>query len=191
MSARRSTAMQRAKVATESIRKVEDSGRVGRACSVFPLVISAPEGIRTPNLLIRRHGRVPWSGRMRFALSCSSSCLDAGLSIRPIPLLHLIFKRPGSTGAGCAGWLGGPASSRDAALTARFVELRYYHRGAQYSDSGPRFRLRPLCCHRRTRLLTTANSPGGPAFVGRIRCWKGAPWQFLRAVRHSLVAQVL
>src|SRR6478672_5975833 len=62
---------------------------------------------------------------------------------RPIPLLHLIFKRPGSTGAGCAGWLGGPASSRDAALTARFVELRYYHRGAQYSDSGPRFRLRP------------------------------------------------
>ena len=141
--------------------------------------LGAPEGIRTPNLLIRRHGRMPWSGRMRFALSCSSSCLDAGLSIRPIPLLHLIFKRPGSTGAGCAGWLGGPASSRDAALTARFVELRYYHRGAQYSDSGPRFRLRPLCCHRRTRLLTTANSPGGPALVGRIRCWKGAPWQFL------------
>ena len=26
------------------------------------------------------HGRVPWSGRMRFALSCSSGCLDAGLS---------------------------------------------------------------------------------------------------------------
>ena len=47
-------------------------------------------------------------------------------TIRPIPLLHLIFKRPGSTGAGCAGWLGGPASSRDAALTARFVELRYF-----------------------------------------------------------------
>jgi hypothetical protein len=98
---------------------------------------------------------------------------------RPIPLPHLTFKRPGSTGAGCVGWLGGPASSRDAALIARFVELRYCHRGAQYCDSGPRFRLRPLCCHRRTRLLTTASSPGGPALVGRMRCWKGASWQSL------------
>ena len=42
--------------------------------------LRAPEGIRTPNLLIRRHGRVAWSGRMGFALLCSSGCLDAGLS---------------------------------------------------------------------------------------------------------------
>jgi hypothetical protein len=34
----------------------------------------------TANLLIRRHGRVAWSGRMKFALFCSSGCLDAGLS---------------------------------------------------------------------------------------------------------------
>ena len=61
--------MQRAKVATESIRKVEDSRRVGTACSVFPLVISAPEEIRTPNLLIRSQMLYPLSyGRM--SLSC-------------------------------------------------------------------------------------------------------------------------
>jgi hypothetical protein len=51
----------------------------------------------------------------------ASVCTISG----PIPVPHLTFKRPGSTGAGCAGWLGGPASSRDAALIARFVELRY------------------------------------------------------------------
>jgi hypothetical protein len=46
---------------------VEDSGRVGRACSVFPLVMSAPEGIRTPNLLIRSQMLYPLSYRRMFS----------------------------------------------------------------------------------------------------------------------------
>jgi hypothetical protein len=71
--------MQRAKVATESIRKVEDSGRVGRACSVFPLVISAPEEIRSPNLLIRRHMPIARPATIRVLMSCRRRCREARL----------------------------------------------------------------------------------------------------------------
>ncbi len=88
MSAGRSTAMQWAKVATESIRKVEGSRRVGRACSVFPLVISAPEEIRTPNLLIRRHLR--WLG------------VGIGIDLLGRPYTHTRLHRDSSSGIGQA-----------------------------------------------------------------------------------------
>src|SRR5271169_5515250 len=42
----------------------------------------APEGIRTPNFLIRRHGRMAWPGMMRVLLSCRWRCRGARLRHR-------------------------------------------------------------------------------------------------------------
>jgi hypothetical protein len=42
--------------------------------------LSAPEGIRTPNLLIRRHGPMVRPGAMRVPLSCRWRCREARLS---------------------------------------------------------------------------------------------------------------
>jgi hypothetical protein len=96
--------MQRAKVVTESIRKVEDSGRVAGVRHTFPLVLSAPEEIRTPNLLIRSQMLYPLSyGRMSLVVWADESAAaeargfeppvafegDNSLAVSPIrPLWH-------------------------------------------------------------------------------------------------------
>src|SRR4051794_5829121 len=65
------------KVATESMRKVSTDGRVANGPE--PILKSAPEGIRTPNLLIRSQMLYPLSyGRKRSMFSCVADAVSRG-----------------------------------------------------------------------------------------------------------------
>jgi hypothetical protein len=48
--------------------------------------LRAPEGIRTPNLLIRRHGRVAWPGVMRVP---PMPLIAVGKRVRPAGVMGL------------------------------------------------------------------------------------------------------
>ena len=61
----------------ESIRKVSTDRRVAAILQIIPLDICAPEGIRTPNLLIRSQMLYPLSyGRMVF--NCRTDAVSSG-----------------------------------------------------------------------------------------------------------------
>ena len=76
-----------ANVATESIRKVSATGASPKATVPWLLVISAPEEIRTPNLLIRSQMLYPLSyGRFVFSYVLPKNSAEARGFEPPVPL---------------------------------------------------------------------------------------------------------